>query len=164
MAANEPGQPALSAVPAWTENLDPPASALAIGAHPDDIEFGAGGTLAKWSAAGCVVHHLVCTDGSKGTWNPDADIAALIASRQIEQREAARRIAGAHEGSFADLFFFSVQTMATIGYVAVDRDGLPISSGKRGTKLYTTASKARAAIRTVYRLRPRAMRAAKVFA
>lgn len=54
--------------------------------------------------------------------------------------------------------------MATIGYVAVDRDGLPISSGKRGTKLYTTASKARAAIRTVYRLRPRAMRAAKVFA
>jgi len=47
---------------------------MAIGAHPDDIEFGAGGTLAKWAAAGCVVHHLVCTDGSKGTWNPDADI------------------------------------------------------------------------------------------
>ena len=90
MAANEPGQPSLSPV-TWSSNLSVPESALAIGAHPDDIEFGAGGTLAKWAAAGCVVHHLVCTDGSKGTWNPDADIDALILSRQDEQRAAARR-------------------------------------------------------------------------
>ncbi|HEX2384804.1 MAG TPA: PIG-L family deacetylase, partial [Acidimicrobiales bacterium] len=41
-----------------------PARALAIAAHPDDVEFGCGATLAKWSAAGCVVNHLVCTDGS----------------------------------------------------------------------------------------------------
>ncbi len=41
-----------------------------IAAHPDDVEFGAGGTLARWPAAGCVVHHLVLTDGSKGTWDP----------------------------------------------------------------------------------------------
>ena len=68
-----------------------PATALAIGAHPDDVEFGCGATLAKWAAAGCVVHHLICTDGSKGTWNPDADIAALVAQRQHEQSEAARR-------------------------------------------------------------------------
>ena len=68
--------------------------ALAIGAHPDDVEFGCGATLAKWAAAGCVVHHLVCTDGSKGTWDPDADVAALAARRQVEQREAARRLAG----------------------------------------------------------------------
>jgi LmbE family N-acetylglucosaminyl deacetylase len=66
--------------------------ALAIGAHPDDIEFGAGGTLAKWAAAGCVVHHLVCTDGSKGTWNPAADIAALVTTRQEEQRAAAKAL------------------------------------------------------------------------
>ena len=47
-----------------------PAVALAIGAHPDDVEFGCGATLAKWAAAGCVVHHLICTDGSKGSWDP----------------------------------------------------------------------------------------------
>ena len=41
-----------------------PARALAIAAHPDDVEFGCGATLAKWAAAGCEVHHLVCTDGS----------------------------------------------------------------------------------------------------
>jgi len=91
MAANEPGQPAI-AEPGWTTDLEPPQVALAIGAHPDDVEFGAGATLAKWAAAGCVVHHLVLTDGSKGTWNPDADIDALRVTRQAEQREAARRL------------------------------------------------------------------------
>ncbi|MCU1399158.1 MAG: family deacetylase [Acidimicrobiales bacterium] len=94
MAANEPGQPAVGAVH-WTANLPTPAVALAIGAHPDDVEFGAGGTLAKWAADGCVVHHLVLTDGSKGTWNPDADIAALRVTRQAEQRDAAARLSGA---------------------------------------------------------------------
>jgi LmbE family N-acetylglucosaminyl deacetylase len=75
-----------------------PSSALAVGAHPDDVEFGAGGTLAKWAAAGCTVHHLVCTDGSKGTWDVGADLTELVARREDEQREAARRIAGDHVG------------------------------------------------------------------
>ncbi len=69
-----------------------------MGAHPDDVEFGAGGTLAKWAAADCVVRHLVCTDGSKGTWDVDADTAALAVRRQAEQREAAQRLAGANAG------------------------------------------------------------------
>jgi LmbE family N-acetylglucosaminyl deacetylase len=81
-----------------SRDLPVPASALAIGAHPDDVEFGCGATLAKWAASGCVVHHLVCTDGSKGTWDADADTRALVEARQVEQREAARRLAGAHAG------------------------------------------------------------------
>ena len=52
-------------------DLPTPARALAIGAHPDDVEFQCGATLAKWAAAGCVVNHLILTDGSKGTWDPD---------------------------------------------------------------------------------------------
>lgn len=100
MAANEPGQPPLTAGPTtgWTMNHAVPTSALAIGAHPDDVEFGAGGTLAKWAEAGCVVHHLVCTDGSKGTWDVNADLPKLVARRQDEQREAARRLAGDRAG------------------------------------------------------------------
>jgi LmbE family N-acetylglucosaminyl deacetylase len=100
MAANEPGQPTpvTSGSPPVTTDLPPPSSALAIGAHPDDVEFGAGGLLAKWAADGCVVHHLVCTDGSKGTWDVDADVSALAARRQEEQREAARRLAGDRAG------------------------------------------------------------------
>jgi len=101
MAANEPGQPvpALSGSSATTTTeLATPESALAIGAHPDDVEFGCGGLLAKWAADGCIVHHLVCTDGSKGTWDPDVDVAALAERRQQEQREAARRLAGTNAG------------------------------------------------------------------
>jgi LmbE family N-acetylglucosaminyl deacetylase len=88
MSANEPGQPPVTAS-TFTSNLATPAIVLAIGAHPDDVEFGCGGTLAKWSASGAIVHHLVCTDGSKGTWDVNADLPALIASRQVEQRNAA---------------------------------------------------------------------------
>jgi LmbE family N-acetylglucosaminyl deacetylase len=73
-------------------NLPVPASALAIGAHPDDIEFGCGATLAKWAAAGCVVHHLVCTDGSKGTWDAHQDPAELVGMRKDEQRAAAKAL------------------------------------------------------------------------
>ena len=75
-----------------THNIPTPQTALAVGAHPDDIEFGAGATLAKWAADGCVVSFLVCTDGSKGTWDPSADIKNLIASRKLEQLEAAKKI------------------------------------------------------------------------
>lgn len=101
MDANDPGQPPLlDGVNHrdWTYNLPTPTSVLAIGAHPDDVEFGCGATLAKWAAAGCTVHHLVLTDGSKGTWNPDADTSALIARRREEQLEAARRLDGENTG------------------------------------------------------------------
>lgn len=91
MSANEPGQPPV-ATTTFTSNLTTPSIALAIGAHPDDIEFGCGGTLAKWAKAGATIHYLVCTDGSKGTWNPNADTAALINDRQREQRAAAQAV------------------------------------------------------------------------
>jgi LmbE family N-acetylglucosaminyl deacetylase len=72
-----------------TLDLTPPARALAIGAHPDDIEFGCGATLAKWADAGTDVTLCVCTDGAKGTWDPDADPQELLAVREKEQQAAA---------------------------------------------------------------------------
>jgi LmbE family N-acetylglucosaminyl deacetylase len=66
-----------------------PNRALAIGAHADDIEFGCGASLAKWAAAGTHVTMCICTDGSKGTWDDDADLGALIRMREDEQRAAA---------------------------------------------------------------------------
>lgn len=105
MSTSEPGQPAPTTSDTgppswvWTRELPVPERALAVGAHPDDVEFGAGGTLAKWAAAGCEVHHLICTDGSKGTWDVSADLTELVTRRQEEQREAARRLAGERAGS-----------------------------------------------------------------
>ncbi|CAN5745073.1 PIG-L family deacetylase [soil metagenome] len=81
-------------------SLATPARALAIGAHPDDIEFGCGATLARWAAAGSAIHHLVCTDGSKGSWDPADDVARLVARRQDEQRAAAAAL-----GATGDVVF-----------------------------------------------------------
>jgi LmbE family N-acetylglucosaminyl deacetylase len=84
--------------------FDPPARVLAIGAHPDDIEFGAGATLATWAAAGAELHLLVLTDGSKGTWNPEDDLEALIATRRLEATAAATTLGHGtvHFGNFVD--------------------------------------------------------------
>jgi LmbE family N-acetylglucosaminyl deacetylase len=87
-------------MPLRTRDLPVPDRALAIAAHPDDIEFGCGATLAKWSAAGCEVSLLVCTDGSKGSWDTGADLAALVATRQAEQRAAAAALGATGEVVF----------------------------------------------------------------
>ncbi len=78
-----------------SRDLEPPRSAVAVGAHPDDIDFGCGATLAKWAAKGCAVHYVVLTDGSRGAWDPRASQEQLALRRQEEQREAARRIGAA---------------------------------------------------------------------
>ena len=69
--------------------LEVPARAMTIGAHPDDAEFGAGGTLARWTAAGCKIVMVVVTDGSKGTWDQTLDPANLAQIRREEQQRAA---------------------------------------------------------------------------
>jgi LmbE family N-acetylglucosaminyl deacetylase len=79
-----------------------PVRALAVGAHPDDIEFGCAATLAKWAAAGADVQLLVLTDGSKGSWDADADPRPLVAARRREQRDAATAL-GAREVHFLGL-------------------------------------------------------------
>jgi LmbE family N-acetylglucosaminyl deacetylase len=82
-------------------DLAAPVRALAVGAHPDDIEFGCGATLAKWARAGTEVELLVLTDGSKGSWDTDQDLAALVATRRDEQRAAAQAL-GAGRVHFLD--------------------------------------------------------------
>jgi len=83
-------------------DLPMPERALAAGAHPDDVEFGAGATLAKWAAAGCEVSMVICTDGSKGTWDPSADLAELVTTRQEEARAAARALGATGDVVFLD--------------------------------------------------------------
>ena len=85
-----------------TLDLSVPSRAMAVSAHPDDSEFGCGATLAKWSAQGCVASLVICTDGSKGSWDPDADVAELVAVRQDEQRAAAARLGLTGEVVFLD--------------------------------------------------------------
>lgn len=62
--------------------------ALAIGAHPDDAEFGAGGTLARLAREGWEITYIVVTNGNKGTHDRAFNPFELSATREIEQRKA----------------------------------------------------------------------------
>ena len=73
-----------------SRDLARPDRAMVIAAHPDDAEFCAGATLAKWGSLGTAITHVVLTDGSKGTWDASVDQRELIAQRQTEQRAAAQ--------------------------------------------------------------------------
>jgi LmbE family N-acetylglucosaminyl deacetylase len=75
-----------------TADVATPTIALAIGSHPDDIEFGCGATLAKWAANGAATHLLILTDGSKGSWDEADDLDALITRREREARAAAHEL------------------------------------------------------------------------
>jgi LmbE family N-acetylglucosaminyl deacetylase len=73
-----------------------PYRALVVSAHPDDLEFGAGGTVAKWADAGAEVTLCIVTDGSTGTQDRSLMGAPLAAVRKRES-EAAARILGVSE-------------------------------------------------------------------
>lgn len=66
-----------------------PQRALVIGAHPDDAEFGAGGTSAKLAAQGWEVTFIIVTNGNKGSHDPAMTTYRLSEARELEQRAAA---------------------------------------------------------------------------
>lgn len=66
-----------------------PERALVVIPHPDDAEVWAGGTIARWVRAGSEVHYVLCTDGSKGTDDPEIDPKELGSIRRREQLAAA---------------------------------------------------------------------------
>jgi LmbE family N-acetylglucosaminyl deacetylase len=70
-----------------------PASALAVYAHPDDSEVSCGGTLARWAAAGCRVHVVVCTRGDKGSSDPTVKPDQL-AKKRAKEVAAAGKVLG----------------------------------------------------------------------
>lgn len=69
--------------------MDRPETALVVTPHPDDAEIGCGGTVAKWIAEGTAVYYVLCTNGDKGTSDPNLTSARLAEIREREQAEAA---------------------------------------------------------------------------
>ena len=61
---------------------------MVVVAHADDAEWGCSGTVAKWCADGWQVVYVVCTDGSKGSDDPNMSSDALVRIRQQEQLNA----------------------------------------------------------------------------
>lgn len=74
---------------------------LAVSAHPDDVEFTSGGSIARWASEGWTVYLAVCTDGGKGGHDPAVDPEELAARRREEQFAAAKAL-GIVEVTFLD--------------------------------------------------------------
>jgi len=62
---------------------------LAVAAHPDDLDFGSGATLARLADAGVEVTELLVTAGDSGSSDPDMTCERLAAIRTEEARAAA---------------------------------------------------------------------------
>ena len=66
--------------------------ALVIVAHPDDVDFGAAGTIARWTDEGIEVTYCLVTDGDAGGSDPTVDRADIAGIRREEQRAAAKEV------------------------------------------------------------------------
>jgi LmbE family N-acetylglucosaminyl deacetylase len=75
------------------------SSVLIVMAHPDDAEFGCGGTIAKWAAAGKEINYVLCTSGDKGSSDANVSPFQLAQTRRTEQVNAAHTL-GAHDVVF----------------------------------------------------------------
>jgi LmbE family N-acetylglucosaminyl deacetylase len=62
---------------------------LVVTAHPDDVDFGASGTIAGWTRAGVEVTYCIVTDGDAGGFDPDVPRSEIPAIRRAEQLAAA---------------------------------------------------------------------------
>jgi len=65
---------------------------LVVTAHPDDVDFGAAGSVARWTEAGAHVAYCIVTDGDAGGFDPDVPRSEIGGIRRREQTEAAARV------------------------------------------------------------------------
>ena len=63
---------------------------LVVTAHPDDVDFGAGGTIATLTDAGIAVTYCICTDGDAGGFDDTTNRGEIPGIRRAEQIAAAR--------------------------------------------------------------------------
>ncbi|HSW98423.1 MAG TPA: PIG-L deacetylase family protein [Candidatus Saccharimonadales bacterium] len=76
-----------------------PKVVLGVAAHPDDLDYYAGGAMAAFARAGAKVYYLVLTDGGKGSSDRAMTSERLRDMRREEQRRAAKLL------GLADVFF-----------------------------------------------------------
>jgi LmbE family N-acetylglucosaminyl deacetylase len=69
-----------------------PERILVVTAHPDDVDFGAAGSIAAWTAAGASVTYCVVTDGDAGGFDPAVPRSQIPAIRRAEQTAAAKEV------------------------------------------------------------------------
>ncbi|MDB5181795.1 MAG: putative deacetylase [Candidatus Saccharibacteria bacterium] len=93
-----------------------PKIVLGVAAHPDDLDFGAAGTIAYWASRGARVYYLILTNGNKGSEDLSAKPEDLTELRRNEQRAAAKIL------GVADVFFCDYEDGCLMVSMDVKRD------------------------------------------
>jgi LmbE family N-acetylglucosaminyl deacetylase len=63
---------------------------LVVTAHPDDVDFGNAGSVARWTDAGIEVVYCICTSGEAGGFDRSVPRSTMVEIRETEQRAAAK--------------------------------------------------------------------------
>ena len=95
---------------------DVPERVLVVTAHPDDVDFGAAGTVARWTAAGAEVVYCIVTDGDAGGFDPAVPRSEIPLIRRAEQTAA-----GAEVG-VTDLRFLGYPDGRLVASIELRRD------------------------------------------
>jgi LmbE family N-acetylglucosaminyl deacetylase len=93
-----------------------PEQILVITAHPDDVDFGAAGSVAAWTAAGAHVTYCVVTDGDAGGFDPTVPRSEIPGIRRAEQTAAAGEV------GVTDLIFLGYPDGRVEATLALRRD------------------------------------------
>lgn len=101
---------------------------LLVAAHPDDAEFSSAGTVAKWTSEGRRVIYVLCTNGDKGSHDPEMTSERLVGIREREQRAAAAVLGvsevvflGHPDGGLEDTYEFRGEIVRAIRRFKPDR-------------------------------------------
>src|SRR5260370_41163891 len=104
---------------------------LVVMAHPDEAEFGAAGTVARWAKEGRQGTYLILTDGNRGSRDPAMTAERLAQIRHAEQRAAALKV------GVKDVFFLGYEDGSLMPTLDLRR---PITRCNRRTNPYILAA------------------------
>jgi LmbE family N-acetylglucosaminyl deacetylase len=93
-----------------------PKVVLGIAAHPDDLDYMAGGTMTQFASQGAQVYYLSLTDGASGSEDRSMTPVKLTQIRRDEQRAAAQVL------GLADVIFYDYHDGTLENTLAVKRD------------------------------------------
>ena len=110
---------------------------LVITAHPDDVDFGAGGTIARWVSEGHEVVYCLVTDGQAGGSDNTISREEMARIRRREQTAAAK-VLGVHK-----LHFLGFPDGAVIADLALRREISAVIRVEKPDRVLTQSSERR---------------------
>ncbi len=102
---------------------------LVVTAHPDDCDFGAGGTIAHWVEKGIEVSYCICTNGDQGGEESGLTMEEMPAVRQKEQRDAGKAL------GVSDITFLNYRDGWLIPTIELRRDIVKVIRTKKPDRM-----------------------------